>query len=839
MKADSRHRLSFLRRLRVLLRILGLTGILAIAVGCLIGAVSIPWQNLTADEAGLEQIQSYFEGASGPLAQGAVITIAAGLLALLLLMIVEFFAGLTQAAGSRSALSLNTFVQITLAISIVISLNVYSFLHYRRYDFTTEKLFTLPAEVKYELGKLRAETTIVVLQQHKTFGQLSTKPDSYDYAAERKVVEKVNDLVDQFRELGPQFRVHVLDVEQEGFDRKLDAITTNKPILKASILAAPENSIFFEGSGRVQRLSFNEFFQLDKTASKLAEDGQGNLVLHPQGIQAFTRRILAIQEKKPRVGVAVVHEWLATQVGEGVQEQLSSGGIRKTLEEYGFEVVDIVLKRKWGEEGGPEPAAYNIAESKLERLREERDQLEADIREYVDDREKANGFAKLFRERTLAELNQLFRRRFGQDLTESDRKKQLDAVEDAIKRIESRLAELNKEKTQLDEEINTIKRDDRALEDRRVGDVKSKLTRMLSDIDLLVIPRLTLINTSDDGGLIPARLHALNDEQIQAIKQFMKKGKPVLALVGPGNEPEGRGAVEPVDEFEKLLADRGIILGAQTILFDSESKGFAARRSGNQLGSSRADIPPVEFVSAQEKKQPNPVGQAMQATGRNVEAKLDIRVRHPRPVYLARGWAYKVNYQAEFVQSASESWNEKLPFVMINLTGGRQQVYLPRYEATAFDDPIKGTVDEERRGPFPIGVAVESSLPINWFDNRFTGYQSLVGVLGPWSDLTAVGFTAVGMQEKRPSSRLAVLGSGGIFTSAELKPASQQWLLHLSNWLLGRDERLPKTDDASWSYPRVKLNENQAFLWHWGTFLGLPLLFSWLGLVVLMLRRMR
>ena len=35
---------------------------------------------------------------------------------------------------------------------------------------------------------------------------------------------------------------------------------------------APENSIFISGAGRVQQMSFNEFYQLDKVASGKAGD---------------------------------------------------------------------------------------------------------------------------------------------------------------------------------------------------------------------------------------------------------------------------------------------------------------------------------------------------------------------------------------------------------------------------------------------------------------------------------------------------------------------------------------------------------------------------------------
>src|SRR5207248_6395708 len=158
--------------------------------------------------------------------------------------------------------------------------------HYLRSDWTRNRLFTLPPEIQARLAQLRGETTIVVYQRHKTFGELNDKPEAYDFAAERKVVEKINDLVEQFRELGPRFRVEVLDVEEEGFTRKLEELTQDAKGLRDAIDSATENSIFFASGDRhtVQRLSFNDFYQLDKTASKEADNGRGNLVLLYQGV---------------------------------------------------------------------------------------------------------------------------------------------------------------------------------------------------------------------------------------------------------------------------------------------------------------------------------------------------------------------------------------------------------------------------------------------------------------------------------------------------------------------------------------------------------------------------
>src|SRR5262249_47458191 len=147
--------------------------------------------------------------------------------------------------GRRSAFGLNAALQIILAVALLVGINLYAHSHYLRLDWTRNHAFTLPPEIQARLGQLQGETSIVVYQRHKTFGQLNDKPDAYDFPAERKVVEKINDLVEQFRELGPRFHVVTLDVEEEGFNQKLAKLTENCKDLREAIDSAAENSIFF------------------------------------------------------------------------------------------------------------------------------------------------------------------------------------------------------------------------------------------------------------------------------------------------------------------------------------------------------------------------------------------------------------------------------------------------------------------------------------------------------------------------------------------------------------------------------------------------------------------
>ena len=164
----------------------------------------------------------------------------------------------------------------------------------------------------------------------------------------------------------------------------------------------------------------------------------------------------------------------------------------------------------------------------------------------------------------------------------------------------------------------------------------------------------------------------------------------------------------------------------------------------------------------------------------------------------------KVDENAFIMLSSEESWNEEQPFP--------SERRVPQYERPKQDDPNRGTVQEKRRGPFPIGVAVETTVPAAWYDGK------------PPATL--------------PKVRVAVVGHGGVFMGENLKPMNEKLFLDTANWLMGRDDLLAR-DRGTWEYPRVELSDTENSLWQWGTRLGLPLLFVYLGMVMWLVRRMR
>jgi hypothetical protein len=814
MALKKRGRSRFWSRLHFLIRFLGLTGLVAVGAGVALAFLEglLDWHKLLD----VEFVRPRFLWESGPiLSRLAVDLLYGGAAAAVFALLIELLVLLFMTAGRRSVSGFSSLVQVALAATLLVGLNLYSFRHYLRFDWTSSHQFTLPEDVRNQLSQLRGEpTTIVVYQRHKTFGQLSDKPDAYDYAAERKVVEKIKDVVEQFRELGSQFHVEILDVEEEGYTDKLARVTQDSPELRDAIDRATENSIFFltAGGRRVQRLSFNDFYQLDKTASQEANGGRGNLVLLYQGITPFANKVLNIDERRPKVGIAVVHEWLTS---EGL-EDFGLAGLRKALVARGFDVRDVVLK-KWSQVGPPEPAVYSYEESKLDRLEERLALIDNGLKQLEAAQKEITSVRDLWKTAKLEELNKKYAEQLrGRKITEELRKAQLEEFEDELDDLKTALAFNRKRREALAEERGKLNVDTLG-EQRRIADLKAKMERTLADCDLLILPRMTLRNVIV-GDYIPNQVYRLDDAQIEAVKDFLKSGKPVLALFGPSNEsPDRRTPPERgPDGLEELLGQLGIKFGKQTVLFDAESESFAERRSGLLIAGANVEVPAVEFDwkpgagrplgrAAAEPLPPNPIRESMRLIARSLgkDRTLDLHVRHPRPVYFEPSAGTKPDTDPDFLMTSAASWNEEQPFP----TGERT----PHYERPKPNDPTRGTLEEKRRGPFPIGVAVQERLPAAWYADK----------------------------NAQPATvRVAAIGHGGLFSGAELAPAKEKLAANTCNWLLGRDDLLPKADRV-WQYPRVGLGEREEVLWHYGAWLGLPAVFAYLGLVVLMVRRLR
>jgi hypothetical protein len=753
---------------------------------------------------------------------GLELTVVGGVL-LLLALAFELPSFISLLVSRRAAFGSNVVVQVLLAVVLLVGINVFSFLHHWRFDLTRDRLFTIDPEIQHQLAGLRGETRIVLYQSHTSLGQQGDKQDNYDAAAERQIIEKVKDLVEQFQELGPRFRVEVLDIQDEDFQDRLAALKKEKsgaPLLAKAIEAAPESSIFFfskaeeDDPGKVQRLGFHDIYQLDKKASQEADNGKGNLVLRSQGLKPFANRILNIDEKKPRVVVAVIHELLGLDSGR----EIGMAGAKKMLTARGFEGRDVVLK-KWSETAMPEPAVLTFDESKYERLEAEVNESEATIKSLNAELKELRRHLQEWQTRSLADLSKSDLAKMNK-ITRVDEDLRQDVIGQLAPKVAFGQMLLEQETRDRDAAAGEMKglNKESLSEKRRISDLRAKFNRMLADADLLILPRMTLLNVMR-GDAIANWLHGLDPAQLLAVKDFMKAGKPVLFCLGPANEspnrppPPGQGP----DGLEPMLAELGIQMPPQTILFNVETKSFAEQRGGFLVLGAETEVPPVEFQwepgagtllgRTQGKSEPNPIRISLWLASRSVgkDGAFDLRLRHPRPVYYEGTTKEEKAVDPVFLITSREAWNEKEPFPT-------RERRVPRFQLPKPGDPDRGTVREERRDQFPIAVALETPLPKTWYD---------------------------GDNAKPATVRLAVIGQGSVFSGPTLSPAKEKLFLDVSNWLLGRDDLLAHDDPQPWHYPRVSLSDEDNALWQWGTRLGLPVFFIGVGLLVLMVRRMR
>jgi hypothetical protein len=844
MAVKSRSRSSVWKVLQFLVRFLGLNGLVAIAVGAVL------WFALGHERAGL-------------------IVVIAGCSAVGLLLLIEIRGMAGAVASHRGAAAFNVFLQVALASALVVGGNLYAFSHYKRYDCTSDKTFTLDEKIRERLAQMRGETDIIVYLQHVSFGQrVDLRQDEYDQAAEKIIIEKVRDLAEQFQELGPRFRVHILDTQKKTYkdrEKELKAISED---LIATIKKSPEDSIFFytRETKHLQRLSFNDIYQLDKKASEEADDKKGNLVLIDQGIQNFAEKVFKIDEKKPRIGFAVIHQVL----GQDGREDIGMTGLKAALSARDFEARDIVLWKRLQRE----PGALETGESRYELLDAQKNHYQRALKESEDEVKGVKKAKDYWHAKSAEEINkeyalvltvrglepvsrkelEAFRKAqgrlpFTKNITEDYRVEVLKRLGEDLEEMDADIASSNRKLAKASEEQRKLPVENLA-EQRRITDVRAKFSRVLADVDLLVVPRATLLNVLQ-GSTIPARYYPMDAAHIEAIKDYMKSGKPVLFCLGPMmNEPENPTPYDvSKDSLENLLSAFQVQMPNQAVLFGSEGEALAEIEDRDEPpGGGLVDIPAADFdwhipagsrgLGLLDLKAGPSIRTSMRLTAHALgdKSREGLKIRHPRPVYVVRttwsaetiagavgslalNWPLgptqalvdlaaksnkKFDEKAVFLMTDSDGWNEERPFLA--------EKWTPHFERPKSDDPNKGTVQEKRRGPFPIGVALEAEVPREWYDKDGT---------------------------KKPKKiRLAVIGQGGIFMGDKLSPMREKLFLDVSNWLLGRENLLAK-ESTTWQYPRVHLEPEIKNLWEWTMRAGLPVLFLCLGINVWLVRRMR
>src|SRR5262245_10881831 len=116
-------------RWHLVVRLAGLTGLLIAAAGLVFVA------------AGAKQI-------------GWIVTAAGAVLAFVGI-VAEMRQGIGLVTGRRGAFGSNVALQVALAALLLVGVNLFSFSHYWRFDWTRDRYFTLSNEVRDQMSRLR------------------------------------------------------------------------------------------------------------------------------------------------------------------------------------------------------------------------------------------------------------------------------------------------------------------------------------------------------------------------------------------------------------------------------------------------------------------------------------------------------------------------------------------------------------------------------------------------------------------------------------------------------------------------------------------------------------
>src|SRR5207244_11849498 len=117
------------------------------------------------------------------------------------------------------------------------------------------------------------------------------------------------------------------------------------------------------------------------------------------------------------------------------------------------------------------------------------------------------------------------------EVDDKKRNEALEIITRVREDVEGQLKKEEDEKKELLERKATLNTEELA-EKRRITDLKAKFTRMLADCDLLIVPRLTLVDLATRQ-MYNYSTYKMDDAQVEAIRHFIKSGKPVLLCLSP------------------------------------------------------------------------------------------------------------------------------------------------------------------------------------------------------------------------------------------------------------------------------------------------------------------
>ncbi|MBN1520932.1 MAG: GldG family protein [Candidatus Aureabacteria bacterium] len=206
---------------------------------------------------------------------------------------------------------LTSFLYTIIFLGILVALNFISVKHYRRYDVTRTKIFSLSEKSDNILKGLDKDITLIVL-----------------YSQNSPLYPKIQNLLSEYKTMTRKIHVEMIDPE-------LDISRTQMMAKKYNIETA--NRIIIESGDKIKHLTDMDIAEFDFSAMRYGGDPQ---LKSFKGEQAITSAILSvIEEKKLKIAFIEGHgeKSIATETEKGLSQ------IKRALERDNYDVTSIKL----------------------------------------------------------------------------------------------------------------------------------------------------------------------------------------------------------------------------------------------------------------------------------------------------------------------------------------------------------------------------------------------------------------------------------------------------------------------------------------------------------------
>ncbi len=232
-----------------------------------------------------------------------------------------------RASTRRASIGANVAVQIALAAAILGMLNYLGMRHYRRFDWTRDRVYTLSEQTESVLRALPRQVDLIVMMSQGD-----------------EMFRRVQEMLERYRSVaGSNLSVRYVDPDRDRaeFERMLEQYPIQGAMTEEGQIVVEQTIIVVAGERRQFINPTDDFVRFDPEAFM----SSGGTFNPPAAETALTSAIYGVTEGRARVVCATSGhgEWEVSASGPGGPRDRSLGHLRDFLEHYEIELRSVSL----------------------------------------------------------------------------------------------------------------------------------------------------------------------------------------------------------------------------------------------------------------------------------------------------------------------------------------------------------------------------------------------------------------------------------------------------------------------------------------------------------------